>query len=107
MTFSTILEPDLWAHVNAILRLVPPEFDVFAYRTDAELIDALGRAGALDALRSYRRALARYYSVLVFSVLRAATAPPIAGRKVVSPKTLFDDRSWSEMFEVPWRRPSE
>ncbi len=98
--FKTILEPDLWHHVDRILRRVPAEIDVLSHHTDAALIDALGHGKAFEALREYQAALSRWFAGLVFQAIRtAAVRPPTAPP---SPPPI-DDEEWTRMFEVPWK----
>src|SRR5688572_26746391 len=98
--FTTILEPELWHHVDRILQRVPDDIDVLSHRTDAELIDALGHRGAFDALRAYQAALSRWFAGLVFQAIRTAAIRPRVPRPAPPP---IDDAEWKRMFEVPWR----
>lgn len=100
--FTTVMEPELWTYVDRILMEVPRHIEVWRYRSDAELIDALGRGGAFDALRAYQAALERYFAGVVFQAIRAAAVRPLAPDRTRGSGWPTTDEEWTRMFELPW-----
>lgn len=95
-----VLEPELWNLTDAILQQIPKDIDLRQIRSDAQLIDTLGRRRAFDALRAYQRALRHYFSDLVFQTIRASCFQAFEPRS--QPPPLPSAQEWAQMFEVPW-----
>src|SRR5688500_4926792 len=95
------VDAELWSTVHRIARCIPKDVDPWAFDSEIDLIDALGKRGAFDALRAIQSACRRYYIDVLFALLKIASPPRWSTDERREPAL-----DWSTIYRVPWRADS-